>query len=347
MRLKLTFIATALAVCAAFGADFNFSFVGKYSDKHTKDAETALFDAQYIYKTAHIIWDSGVAPKGCGVILTFQKPTAISKVVVVTAKPNHIAYTPERTEFQAWDSVKQDWKEAVVIDDVTGRCKDKDFVTGEPIKTEWQANATTEGIRIIMYGLSIWLTEIEVYDANGAKLSAEAMPAPNADATPLAPCSQGGGASVNIDVYSKTEPYVGNPNPLNRRDRSMVLFDIRGALDKGSVTSAVLELGITPMGSLTTNMFAVEVFENSRSNIRNQDLIASDTRLLRQFLYSSKSPKNMRIDITDLVNGRLNQGEGFIGFRLKDITIDTVGNRQNKAEGLVLIYQNCKMEIVK
>ena len=312
MRLKLTFIATALAFCAAFGADFNFSFVGKYSDKHTKDAETALFDAQYIYKTAHIIWDSGVAPKGCGVILTFQKPTAISKVVVITAKPNHIAYTPERTEFQAWDSIKQDWKEAVVIDDVTGRCKDKDFVTGEPIKTEWQANATTEGIRIIMYGLSIWLTEIEVYDANGAKLSAEPLPASNADAKTLAPCSQGGGASVDLNVYSKTEPYVGNPNPLGRKDRSMVLFDIRGAIDKGSVTSAVLDLGITPMGILTTNMFAVEVFENSRSSLRNQDLIASDTKLLRQFLYSSKSPKNMRIDITDLVNGRLNQGEGFM-----------------------------------
>ncbi|MBO4345168.1 MAG: hypothetical protein J5833_05405 [Victivallales bacterium] len=347
MRLKLTFIAAALAVCAAFGADLNFSFVGKYSDKHTKDAETALFDGKYIYNTAHIIWDSGVAPNGCGVILTFQKPTAISKVVVVTAKPNHIAYTPEKTEFQAWDSVKQDWKEAVAIDDVTGRCKDKDFITGEPIKTVWQADATTEGIRILMYGLSIWLTEIEVYDVNGAKLSAEPMPAANADATPLAPCSQGGGASVDINVYSKTEPYVGNPNPLGRRDRSMVLFDIRGALDKGSVTSAVLDLGVTRMGILTTNMFAVEVFENSRSSLRNQDLIASDAKILRQFLYSSNSPTSIRIDITDLVNAKLNQGDGYVGFRMKDITIETVGNRQNKAEGLVLIYQNCKMEIVK
>ncbi len=347
MKLKSTILATVFCACAAIAADFNFSFVGKYSDKHCKEPEKALFDGELVYNTRHIIWESGVANKGCGLILTFQKPTAVSKVVVVTSKPNPILYTPERTEFQAWDSEKQDWKEAVVINDVTGRCKDKDFITGKPIKTEWQANQTTEGIRILMYGFALWLTEIEVYDANGAKLTAEPMPVANPDAKALVPCAQGGGASVNITFYNEKQPYVGNPNPLGRKDRGMILFDMRELLDKGTVKVATLELGIEPMGILTTNMFAVEVFENSRSSLRNQDLIASDANVIRQFLFSKQSPRVMRIDITGLVNSALGKGDGYIGFRLKDTTIETIGNRQNKAEGLILKYQNCKLEIAQ
>ena len=347
MKIRQTFLAVALCTCAAFAADFNFSFIGTYSDKYTKEPEKALFDGQLKYNTAHIIWEAGVAPKGCGLLLTFQKPTAISKVVVVTAKPNPIAYTPERTEFQAWDSEKQDWKEATVVNDVTGRWNDKAFVTGEPIKTEWQTDATTEGLRIRMFGHAIWLTEIEVYDANGAKLTPEPIPTPNANIKALAPYAQGGGASVNISFYNEKQAYVGNPNPLGRKDRSMILFDLRGLLDKGSVSCATLELCMDPMGIITTNMFALEVFENSRSSLRNQDLIASDAKPIRQFLFSSQTMRTMRVDVTELVNGILAKGDGYLGFRLKDITIEKVGNRQNKAEGLILKYQNCKMEIAQ
>lgn len=347
MKIRQTILAATLCACTAFAADFNFSFVGKYSEKHSKDAEKALFDGQLKYNTGHIIWDAGVTSKGCGLMLTFQKPTAISKVVVVTSKPNPIAYTPERTEFQAWDSEKQDWKEATIVNDVTGRFKDDKFVTAEPIKTEWQTNVTTEGIRIIMYGYAIWLTEIEVYDANGAKLSPEPIPEPDATAKVLAPCAHGGGASVNITFYNEKQQYVGNPNPLGRKDRSMLLFDVRELLDKGSASKAFLEVGVAPMGILTTNMFAVELFEKSRSSLRNQDLIASDTKLLCQFLFSAKSIQTMRLDVTESVNNALKQGDGYVGFRFKDITIEKVGNRQNKAEGLILQYQKCKMEIVQ
>ena len=147
MRFRQAILTTALFAGTLFAADFNFSFVGKYSNKLSKEPEKALFDGDYNYKTAHIIWEAGIVAKGCGVILTFPKPTAVSKVVVVTSKPNPIAYTPERTEFQAWDSEKQDWKEAAVVKDVTGRFNDKTYVTAQPIKTEWQANETTEGIR--------------------------------------------------------------------------------------------------------------------------------------------------------------------------------------------------------
>ncbi|MBQ7651042.1 MAG: hypothetical protein IJS15_08785 [Victivallales bacterium] len=347
MRVKNAFLAAALCACAAFAADFNFSFIGKYSDKYTKEPEKALFDGQLKYNGAHIIWEAGVAPKGCGLLLTFPKPTAVSKVVVVTSKPNPIAYTPERTEFQEWNSEKHDWNGATVVNDVTGRWNDKSFITGEPIKTEWQPNATTEGIRILMFGHAIWLTEIEVYDANGAKLTPEPIPAANPESKTLGLSAHGGGASVNITFYNEKQAYVGNPNPLGRKDRSMLMFDISGLLDKGAVKGATLELGMDPMGIITTNLFAIEVFENSRSSLRNQDLIASDAKLLRQFLFSSQSHRTMRVDVTELVNGTLAKGEGNIGFRLKDITVEKVGNRQNKAEGLILKYQSCKLEIAQ
>ena len=347
MKIRQLILTAALCTCAAFAADFNFSFIGKYSDKHTKDAEKALFDGQLKYNTAHIIWEAGIAPKGCGLLLTFQKPTAISRVVVVTSKPNPIAYTPERTEFQTWDSERQDWNEATVVNDVTARWNDKGFITGDPIKTEWQPNATTEGIRILMFGHAIWLTEIEVYDTTGAKLTPTPIPTPDANTKALAPCAQGGGASVNITFYNEKQAYVGNPNPLGRKDRSMLMFDISGLLDKGAVKGATLELGMDPMGIITTNMFAIEAFENSRSSLRNQDIIASDAKLLRQFLFSSQSLRTMRVDVTELVNSTLAKGEGYLGFRLKDITIEKVGNRQNKAEGLILKYQSCKLEIAQ
>ena len=347
MEFRQTILTVALCTFAAIAADFNFSFVGKYSDKFSKDPEKALFDGELKYNASHVIWEAGAAPKGCGVILTFQKPTAISKVVVVTSKPNSIAYTPSHTDFQAWDSEKQEWKEPTVVNDVTGRFDDKTFITAKPIITEWQANENTEGIRILMFGHAIWLTEIEIYDANGTKLAPEPMPAAAEDPLLLPLCAQGGGPSVNLNYYNEKQPYVGNPNPLGRKDRSMLLFDIRECLDKGAVSSASLNLGMAPMGIITTNMFAMEVFGNSRSSLRSQDLIASDAKLHRQFLFSAQSVQTMRIDVTELVNNVLKQGDGYIGFRFKDITIEKVGNRQNKAEGLLFQYQKCKLEIVK
>ena len=94
------------------------------------------------------------------------------------------------------------------------------------------------------------------------------------------------------------------------------------------------------------NDFELERFLVPRSALRAMDLIASDTASIMTFTFTPESERSLSVDITTVVNETLFVGHGYLAFRLRDVTIETLGNRQNQAEGLYLDFVNCRLEIV-
>ena len=75
------------------------------------------------------------------------------------------------------------------------------------------------------------------------------------------------------------------------------------------------------------------------------DLIASDTASVTTFTFTPESERSLVVDVTALVNEALFVGHGYLAFRLRDATIEELGNRRNQAEGLYLNFANCRLEI--
>ena len=51
-------------------------------------------------------------------------------------------------------------------------------------------------------------------------------------------------------------------------------------------------------------------------------------------------------NLTDCVNGLLYAGHTQLVLRLRDATVETRGNKKNKAEGLAVIANELKLEIL-
>ncbi len=345
-----TFFAIVLLLLSAVwanGEKMRCTLLGKWSQNHSSPFPvTALFDGQLAFNAPHVIWDSSVATKGCGVLLDFGVSTKLSTITIVTAKPNQLAWSPARTLFQAWDETKHEWRAETVVPDVTGRVKDSSFVSAKPVETTWEANCETTAVRILMFGAGIWLTEVRVQDSNGEELKAESSIAIPESATRLAPCGRGGGASVNINFYNEKQPYIGNPNALNRQDRVLVNFDLRPFLLGGKIEKATLSLYLAPIGNLESNRLEVERLTAPRTSLQAMDLIATDTSSIASFLFDQRTQPPWLLDVTSAVNEALERGEGYLAFRLRNLTIEKVGNRKNQPEGTYLNYDHTFLDII-
>lgn len=328
--------------------DFTWQFLENPSLKLSKNLLTALFDREENFNTGRIIWDASTAPTGCGLLIYFSNPTAISKVIVTTAKPNALSYTPDKTEFYSWDSNKQSWRKPVVIQDITGKAKDKKF-TAASIRTVWNLPEaiTTESLKILMYGSGVWLTEVQVYDQSGRLLVPEKKAVPSVNPVLLKPFAHGGGATANIGFYNTKLSFIGNPNALNRCDRVLIQFDLRNYLETGKISQGILTLALSGMGNLDANLLNLEVFSLEHTPLRNMDLIANDIVPCGKILYDAKSVRYHSFDVTEFLNDALARGDGTITFRIRNGTVEKVGNRYSKAEGALIDYKQTKLEIVK
>ncbi|MBQ6471958.1 MAG: hypothetical protein IJJ33_08240 [Victivallales bacterium] len=324
---------------------FRHTLLGRCSLEHSLSPETALFDGKVSYQSPHVIWEGGTASAGCGVLLEFPLPKKISRITVVSAKPNRLAWAAERVVFQSWDSDRQRWGAENTFPDPTGHFHDREWMTAEPIETTWQPKAAVQAVRILLYGQGIWLTEVQVHDTDGAILGALPGVPISTDAAGLSPCDHGGGPSVSIAHYRTDQGYVGNPNRLCRNDRAIVNYDVRPFLAAGKVSRCVLELAMKPMGGQDCNLFALEMLAAPRIALRDMDLVASDAVPVHSFLFDRRCPEKKHVDVTDFLKSALAKGHGLIAFRLRDVTTEKVGNRLNQAEGAILDYSQTILKI--
>ena len=155
-----------------------------------------------------------------------------------------------------------------------------------------------------------------------------------------------GGASVNIDICDEKHHYVGNPNTLNRRDRVMFSFDIRRYLYAGRVKQALLVYENNPMGCLDKNEIELELFKSGRATLRNEDLISGDVMPLCRYEFSKTTLRQATLDVTEQLNAALSIGEGALSFRLRNVTIETLGNRFSTAEGVIVHRQKVRLLVI-
>ena len=156
-----------------------------------------------------------------------------------------------------------------------------------------------------------------------------------------------GGSLINIGFVNSTNCWVGNPNSLNRRDRVVFQFDLREYLQEGKVKKAMLVLPLKPFGILKANWLELECFKTERYPVSEMDIISNKVFPVAMLLIDHKSTLLHNIDVTKMVNSALNRGDGTIAFRVRNATIEKVGNRQNKPEGASINFNQLKLEIVE
>ncbi len=344
MRIRST-IALLSAAGALSAGDFTWSLIGDPNEQYTKNRETALFDGQLNFNTDSVLWDANYAPHGCGFAAWFDREYDISRVVVVTAKPNQLAYTPARTEFTVRANGR--WSEAATIPDVTGRADDPGFSQAS-INTVWQPSGVrADAIKILMYGSGVWLTEVQIYVREGG---AERLLKPGAmvAADRRKPSDFGAGATVNIDFWLTDKGYIGNPNQLSRRDRAMFSFDIADCLDAGEVRSASLVADMGVFGQIDSNTIELEVFTKELPQIDKIDLLSAEVVPVAEITVTEgQSAARLEADVTDLVNQALAEGRATITFRLRNATVEKLGNRKSAAEGAAVNPAQITLEIGK
>ncbi len=350
--MKRFFLIVIVLFCGQIrAADFSWSFLGTPSKKTSQNSEIALFDGNINYNTNHVIWDARYAPKGCGVLFKFDQPTTISRMEVFTAKPNQLQMAPLKTEFFLWDEAHNKWENGACIKDVTGKASDKKF-TRSSIKTAWKApDKPVKALKILMYGAGIWLTEIKLYAKNigGDEylLKPHKSVSTSAGDAVVSVSSFGGGSIGNIGFWNVKNTYVGNPNVLNRRDRVVFHFDLSEYLQAGKIKQAILVLPLQPFGVLKGNKIELEYFKTEHAPVFKMDLISNDVLPVATMFIDSKSQVLHNLNVTKMINDALSRGEGSIAFRVRNITIEKVGNRYNKPEGVSIDYKKLKLEIIK
>lgn len=163
----------------------------------------------------------------------------------------------------------------------------------------------------------------------------------SSDATCVQKCADWiGGAKANIGIQGKDYRFVGNPNSLNRCDRVVFTIGIRQFLYDGAVKEAVLEYANEPFGALEENEIGLEWIASGRSTVRPEDIIASDSEAFCNYTITPQSPKFITIDVTDLVNKALSIGDGYITFRVINVSTETRGNLKSTAEGICIPHES-------
>ena len=164
----------------------------------------------------------------------------------------------------------------------------------------------------------------------------------------LKPAEAGSTASVNIKWWTTKYLWAGNPNTLNRRDRTSIRFDLTKYLAKGRVAKAELCMAVDPFGIYDENTFVVEQLTRERMELKPTDTLSDDAIKRAEFVLTkdTKGPSRQRFDLTDCVNSVLQAGHTQLVLRLRDTTVEERGNKKNKAEGMAVKGDELKLEVL-
>ena len=116
----------------------------------------------------------------------------------------------------------------------------------------------------------------------------------------LKPAEAASTACVCIDWWTTKNLWVGNPNLLNRKDRTSIRFDLTKYLAKGRVGKAELCLGVYPFGIYDENTFVVEQLMRERMELKPTDTLSDDAEKRAEFVLKpeDKPPCRQRFDVT-------------------------------------------------
>ncbi len=169
-----------------------------------------------------------------------------------------------------------------------------------------------------------------------------------AHAEDVKPAEAGSTACACIDWWTTKNLWAGNPNTLNRRDRVTMRFDLTKYLAKGRVSKAELCMAVHPFGIYDENTFVMEQLMRERMELKPTDTLSDDAEKRVEFVVTkdTKPPFHQRFDLTDCVNQLLYGGHTQLVLRLRDATVEDRGNKKNKAEGLAVIANELKLEIM-
>ena len=172
--------------------------------------------------------------------------------------------------------------------------------------------------------------------------------AAGAIAEELKPAEAASTACVCIDWWTTKNLWVGNPNLLNRKDRTSIRFDLTKYLAKGRVAKVELCLAVHPFGIYDENTFVVEQLMRERMELKPTDTLSDDAEKRAEFVIKAddKPPCYQRFDLTECVNKLLQTGHTQLVLRLRDMTVEERGNKKNKAEGLAVIANELKLEVL-
>ena len=164
----------------------------------------------------------------------------------------------------------------------------------------------------------------------------------------LKPAEAASTACVCIDWWTTKYLWVGNPNTLNRRDRTSIRFDLTKYLAKGRVAKAELCMAVHPFGIYDENTFVVEQLMRERMELKPTDTLSDDAEKRADFVLKAedKPPCRQRFEVTECVNKLLQTGHTQLVLRLRDMTVEERGNKKNKAEGLAVIANELKLEVL-
>lgn len=172
-------------------------------------------------------------------------------------------------------------------------------------------------------------------------------PAPALDRTRLVPRSPddvGSGAAAGPGWYApggvlNGQPFVGNPDPLTRRDRMVLRFDLTPfALVCGEtgVREAVLHLipvsfhGPDPVRRIEVSHLRYDTGVLSWKDVVNDRAAAVSTVEVHR---DTACGEGLRVDVTEQVNADLRLGRAAAAFRLRDIGSEE-GNPDMQPDGL-------------
>ena len=164
----------------------------------------------------------------------------------------------------------------------------------------------------------------------------------------LKPAEAASTACVCIDWWTTKNLWVGNPNTLNRKDRTTIRFDLTKYLAQGCIHKSELCLAVHPFGIYDENTFVLEQLMRERMELKPTDTLSDDAEKRAEFVIKAddKPPCFQRFDLTEHVNKLLQTGHTQLVLRLRDTTVEDRGNKKNKAEGLAVIATELKLEVL-
>ena len=85
-----------------------------------------------------------------------------------------------------------------------------------------------------------------------------------------------------------------------------------------------------------------------RMELKPTDTLSDDAEKRAEFIIKAedKPPCHQRFDVTECVNKLLQTGHTQLVLRLRDMTVEERGNKKNKAEGLAVIANELKLEVL-
>ncbi len=143
----------------------------------------------------------------------------------------------------------------------------------------------------------------------------------------------GGSAAVDLACWSPESPWVGNPNVCNRLDRVVFHFDLSRYLLAGRVSSASITVPMTTYGLFDQHTFELEAFERGHAPVIPMDILAGGTAPVGTVTANPGDQPVLRFDVTEVINRALETGDGVATFRVRDLTIEKLGNRKGHEEG--------------